>query len=87
MNHSIKSWIDDNQEQKEKCYIQLKKISTLCAEATDKKLSVRQLREELEGGGYIVSKLNGEYSLKNWRLKRDQIEQNNDDKNLYLEEE
>ena len=33
---SIKSWIEDNLEQKEKFYIQLKEISTLYADATDK---------------------------------------------------
>ena len=55
-NKSIKGWIEENMEQKEKCYIQVKEISTLYAEAIDKTLSVKQLKEELEGSGYTVTK-------------------------------
>ena len=77
-NESIKGWIDENFEQCIKGHTELKQIAMLYAEATDKKLSVRQLREELMGLGYTVTKNNGEYSLKSWILKREQIEQNCD---------
>jgi hypothetical protein len=68
-NESIKGWIEENLKQSNKDRILLKQISTLYAEATDKKLSVKQLREELVGLGYVVTRNDGEYALKNWILK------------------
>ena len=68
-NESIKGWIEENLEECEKGHIELKIISTLYAEVTDKKLTVKQLREELVGLGYIVK--NGDFGLvmKNWIQK------------------
>ena len=61
------------------------------AEATDKKLSVKQLREELIGLGYVVTKNNGEYTLKNWILKQEhnevQCDNSDNENNIELIEE
>ena len=73
-SNSIKQWIDENLEQCEKGHIELKQISTLYEEETDKKLTIKQLREELLGLGYVVTKIRGEYTLKTFILKREQIE-------------
>ena len=58
-------------EEKERGRICLKDISQLYAEATDKNISVRQIRGELEGLGYTVKLNDGEHALKNWALKQE----------------
>jgi phage/plasmid-associated DNA primase len=74
-NESIKGWIEENLKQSNKERILLKQISTLYAEATDKKLTVKQLREELIALGFVITRNDGEYALKNWVLKTEQNEQ------------
>jgi len=80
-NESIKGWIEDNLTQSNKERILLKQVSTLYAEATDKKLTVKQLREELIALGYVITRNDGEYALKNWVLKIEQNEQPGDNTN------
>ena len=68
---SISSWIEQNLEPAERCGVDLKTISKDFEEATDKKMSVKQLKAELEELGYVVKKNVGIYMLKNWREKLD----------------
>jgi phage/plasmid-associated DNA primase len=68
-SNSIKQWIDENLEQCEKGHIELKQISTLYEEETDKKMSVKQLKNELEEFKYVVKTIKGICVLKKWRLK------------------
>lgn len=85
-NECIQKWIDENLEKCIKKHIQLKEISTLYLEATDKKLTIKQLREELIGLGYSVTKNQGEYTLNGWKKNEEQNKPLNYEDNIANEE-
>jgi putative DNA primase/helicase len=66
-NESIKGWIEENLEPTTKGGMELKSILALYEEATDKKMTVKQLKNELEGFNFVVKKGDLGYVLKNWK--------------------
>ena len=84
---SISSWIEQNLESVEKCSIELKNILIMFEEATDKKMSVKQLKVELEELGFTVKKNDGIFMLKNWRIKKEKEEEKIIRNEIYEEED
>jgi len=84
-DESIKAWINDNLEPTIRGNLELKQISHLYAEATDKKMTIKQIRAELIDAGFIVTKNDGYYTLKNWKMK--EVENQNIVENNVEEEE
>ena len=68
-DESIKAWINDSLEPTTRGYIELRQISHLYEEATDNKKTIKQIRAELIEAGFIVTKNNGDFTLKNWKMK------------------
>jgi P4 family phage/plasmid primase-like protien len=66
---SIKSWIDDNLDPTEHGSIDLKEILRMYEEASDKKMTVKQLKSELEEFGYEVKRGVSGFVLKHWKEK------------------
>jgi phage/plasmid-associated DNA primase len=85
-SESIKGWIDENFEQKESSHIDLRTISTMFEEATDKKLSVRNLKKELEDLGYVVKTIHGVVVLKFFNLKKTEAD-NNSPTNAFVDDD
>lgn len=68
-SESIKGWIDENLEPCEGKSIDLKTMASLYEEATDKKVSVKNLKKELEDLKLVVKRGDFGYVLKNYREK------------------
>ena len=81
---SIKGWMDENLEPSDGS-IELREITTLFEQATDKKLTFKQLKKELEDLGFTVSRGAYGFALKNWKRKTVEIE--NVQENDIIEEE
>ena len=64
---SVKQWIDENLEPTVKGGIELKDILTLYEEASDKKMTVKQLKTELEDLKFVVKRGVSGFILKNWK--------------------
>jgi len=87
---SVQQWIDDNLEPTTKGGIDLKEILTLYEEASDKKMTVKQLKTELEDLKYVVKRGVSTFVLKNWKLKAKEDNENSeniDTENIELIEE
>jgi Holliday junction resolvase-like predicted endonuclease len=54
--------------------MELKLILALYEEATDKKMTVKQLKNELEESNFVVKKGDLGYVLKNWKEKTGEID-------------
>ena len=73
-SESIKGWIDENLEPCEGKSIDLKYMATLYEEATDKKISVKNLKKELQDLELEVKKGDLGYALKNYREKINNVD-------------
>ena len=84
-NNSIKQWIDDNLEPTDKGSIELKEILRLYEETSDKKMTVKQLKTELEEFGFIVKKGDLGFVLKNWKEKINDTDNDEEYNNIDFE--
>ena len=68
-SNSIKQWIDENLEPVASGSLDLKNILTQFEEATDKKMTVKELKKELEELNFVVRKGDYGFVLKYWKEK------------------
>ena len=78
---SVKSWIQQNCEKTERKSdrVYLKTIQSQFQTDTDKKFSVKDLREALEEEGYTFTKSQGDYKLNGYKLKETKDEEDDDE--------